>query len=163
MSSPDPSSFDAVVAGPAFCLGIRCDRDAVTAIVFLSQEAGAREGEGELARRAADELRAYFADPAFRFALPLRAAGTPFRQRVWRAIAAISPGETRRYGDLARALGSAPRAVGQACGDNPLPVVVPCHRVVAAAGIGGFAHARQGDALAAKRWLLDHERRLARG
>ena len=71
---------------------------------------------------------------------------------------AIPRGRTRTYGDIAAELGGEARAVGQACGDNCLPVVIPCHRVVAADGIGGFAHATSGYLLEAKRWLLMHER-----
>jgi methylated-DNA-[protein]-cysteine S-methyltransferase len=70
---------------------------------------------------------------------------------------AIPRGRTRTYGELARELGGEARAVGQACGDNRLPIVIPCHRVVAADGIGGFAHATDGYPIEAKRWLLLHE------
>lgn len=116
----------------------------------------------DLAHEAARQLNAYLSDPDFTFDLPLMRRGTNFQQRVWQAIGAIQRGATRRYGELARDLGSAPRAVGQACAANPLPIVVPCHRVVAAAGglnsgLGGFAHARDGFLLDVKRWLLRHE------
>ena len=86
------------------------------------------------------------------------ADGTPFRQRVWQAIHAIPSGRTLTYGELARKLNSAPRAVGGACGDNRIPLVIPCHRVVASGGIGGFMHASGGDPIAIKQWLLRHER-----
>jgi methylated-DNA-[protein]-cysteine S-methyltransferase len=76
---------------------------------------------------------------------------------VWNAIAAIPPGRTRTYTDLARTLKTAPRPVGGACGANRLPLVIPCHRVVAARGIGGFMNARSGSPLEVKRWLLRHE------
>jgi methylated-DNA-[protein]-cysteine S-methyltransferase len=150
--------YAAIVPAPGFCLGLRLSGDeaAVTEIHFL--EACAEQlPTAPLAREAARQLQAYLADAAFAFTLPLQVAGTPFRQQVWQQIAAIPCGQTRTYGQLAAALGSAPRAVGGACGDNPLPVVVPCHRVVAAAGIGGFAHHRDGFLLGVKRWLLTHE------
>jgi methylated-DNA-[protein]-cysteine S-methyltransferase len=83
--------------------------------------------------------------------------GTPFRRAVWREIASIPCGRTRTYGEIADRLHSSPRAVGGACGDNPLPLVVPCHRVVARDGLGGFMHRDGGFALAVKRWLLAHE------
>lgn len=73
------------------------------------------------------------------------------------AIAAIPRGRTATYGELATSLGSAPRAVGQACGANPFPLIVPCHRVTSAAGLGGFANAREGWLLEVKRWLLAFE------
>ena len=103
------------------------------------------------------QLNAYFEGRCFVFDLPLALAGTPFQQRVWAALQAIPPGQTRTYGELARELGSAPRAIGQACRANPCPIVVPCHRVVARQGLGGFAGDTSGRRLAAKRWLLEHE------
>ena len=71
--------------------------------------------------------------------LPLAPAGSAFRQRVWQAMQAIPVGETQSYGALARAIGSAPRAVGGACGANPIPILIPCHRVVAGGGLGGYS------------------------
>lgn len=103
------------------------------------------------------QLDQYFADGTTSFDLSLDLGGTPFQQRVWAAIRAIPPGSTRTYRDLARDLGSAPRAVGQACRANPCPIVLPCHRVVAVDGLGGFAGDRTGRKLAVKRWLLRHE------
>ena len=87
-----------------------------------------------------------------------RCAGTHFQRRVWAEIAAIPLGQTHTYGQLAKSLKNAPRAVGQACGSNPYPIVVPCHRVVATGGgLGGFARERGGFLLDVKRWLLTHE------
>lgn len=150
-------TFNAIVPAPGFALGIRCTDCQVTEIRFLPPQAEV-VGQTALAREAVRQLQAYLADPAFRFDLPLASAGTPFRNRVWQAIAAIPMGRPATYGDLARQLTSAPRAVGQACGANPYPVVVPCHRVVAASGaLGGFAHSRDGLLLGIKRWLLTHE------
>ena len=103
------------------------------------------------------KLNQYFADATTSFDLSLDLGGTPFQQRVWAAIRAIPPGSTRTYRDLARDLGTAPRAVGQACRANPCPIVVPCHRVVAVNGLGGFAGDLTGRKLTVKRWLLRHE------
>jgi methylated-DNA-[protein]-cysteine S-methyltransferase len=97
-------------------------------------------------------------DPAFEFGLPLAPAGTHFQRRVWARIAAIPSGQTLSYGEVAAAIGSGPRAVGNACGANPYPIVVPCHRVVAANhGLGGFARNSGGFLLDIKKWLLRHE------
>jgi methylated-DNA-[protein]-cysteine S-methyltransferase len=83
---------------------------------------------------------------------------TDFQRKVWKGIAAIRPGKTRTYGELAERIKSSPRAVGNACGANPYPLVVPCHRVVATNhGLGGFARQRGGFLLDVKRWLLAHE------
>lgn len=110
------------------------------------------------------ELREYFAGTRRDFSLPLRAEGTPFQREVWEALRRIPCGETRSYAELARELGrpGAARAVGQANGRNPLPIVVPCHRVLAAdGGIGGYMGAwGTGSGIATKRWLLGHEKMM---
>lgn len=103
------------------------------------------------------ELARYLANPAHGWQLPLAVRGTFFQQRVWAQIRAIASGKTCNYGDIAAALGSAPRAVGQACGANPFPLATPCHRVCARNGSGGFAHARDGWLMETKHWLLAHE------
>lgn len=158
LSARDLVAFDAVVAAPGFALGVRCDDAQVSSIEFLPPQA-AMAPRTSIAADAAQQLHAYLDDPDFCFDLPLRPAGTAFQQRVWQAISAIPRGEVRTYGELARPLRSAPRAVGQACGANPYPLVVPCHRVVAAGALGGFAHNRGGWLTDVKRWLLAHEGR----
>lgn len=150
-------AFQAVVAAPAFALGIRCDADEITAIEFLEARPEVPP-ETALAAEAVHQLAAYLADPAFRFGLPLKPAGTVFQRRVWGEISGIPLGRTNTYGELAKRLKNAPRAVGQACGANPYPLVVPCHRVVAAGGgLGGFNRQGGGFLLDVKRWLLRHE------
>lgn len=150
--------YQAIVAAPGFCLGVRCDDRLITGIDFL-EPCDALAPRSPPAAAAARQLSAWLADPSFVFSLPLAPAGTLFQQRVWAGIAAIPRGTTRSYGELAKALASSPRAVGNACGANPYPVVVPCHRVVAAGGgLGGFARRRGGFLLEVKRWLLAHER-----
>ena len=110
-----------------------------------------------LAERAARQLERYRADSGATFDLPLLIEGSPFQRALWEAMCSIPHGQTRTYGELAQQLGAEARAIGQACGDNRLPIVIPCHRVVAANGIGGFAHATGGFLIEAKRWLLRHE------
>ncbi len=107
--------------------------------------------ETPLLRRARDQLHAYFDGELTSFDLPLAPAGTPYRQRVWQALCAIPYGATRSYLDIAHAAGGSPRSVGQANGNNPIPIVIPCHRVVATTHLGGYSG---GDGLATKRWLL---------
>ncbi|MDX9993965.1 MAG: methylated-DNA--[protein]-cysteine S-methyltransferase [Rhodocyclaceae bacterium] len=149
--------FAAVLPTPTFALGIRCTSDEITEIVYLEPCAEIKP-QSLLAKEAVRQLRAYLKDPACGFSLPLAPAGTAFQRRVWDGIAAIGPGATRTYGELAAAMHSGPRAVGNACGANPYPLVVPCHRVVAAnQGLGGFARQRGGFLLDVKRWLLAHE------
>jgi methylated-DNA-[protein]-cysteine S-methyltransferase len=149
--------FQAKLMTPFALLGIRTDDEELAEIVFLSKDGDVLSPQNRIAEQACTQIGRYVGDPEFRFKLPLARRGTPFQRRVWGKIAAIEPGCTRSYGELARELGSAPRAVGQACGANPLPLVVPCHRVLAAGGIGGFAHHQGGFHLSVKRWLLGHE------
>lgn len=157
-ASPNAADYDAIIAAPGFALGILCDgTDWVAAIEYLEPRAE-RAPRTPLAAEAARQLRAYLSDPAFAFGLPLKPCGTSFQRRVWEQIEAIPCGITRTYGELAAALKNAPRAVGQACGANPFPIVVPCHRVVATGGgLGGFNRQRGGFLLEVKRWLLAHE------
>ena len=153
------TDYQAVIAAAGFCLGVRCDENEIHRIDFLPPTAEVAP-RNALAAEAARQIGAYLADAEFAFSLPLRPSGTPFQRRVWQQIAAIPTHQTRSYGEIARALHNAPRAVGQACGANPFPVVVPCHRVLAAAGgLGGFARHRAGFLLDVKRWLLAHEGR----
>jgi methylated-DNA-[protein]-cysteine S-methyltransferase len=155
----DPG-FDAVIGFPAMRVAVRTHGATVSAIVYLPPEAAVMAPRNRLAERAARQIERYRIDPDAAFDLPLERCGTPFQRAVWHALERIPRGQTRSYGALARSLGTAARAVGQACGENRFPVVIPCHRVVAASGIGGFAHARGGYLLEAKRWLLVHERAL---
>jgi methylated-DNA-[protein]-cysteine S-methyltransferase len=148
----------AKVRTPFAVLGIRTSDGRVTAIEFLETATRAQAPADALAERAAREIERYLADPEFRFTLPLAPADTPFRQRVRAALSAIPVGESRTFGELARMLHTAPRAVGGACGANSIAVVIPCHRVVGSQGsLGGFMHATDERPLAIKRWLLTHE------
>jgi methylated-DNA-[protein]-cysteine S-methyltransferase len=112
---------------------------------------------------AGRQLAAYFADGRFRFDLPLEPAGTGFQRAVWDFMLAIPAGRTRSYGEAAAAVGTGtvdakkvdPRAVGSACGANPIPVIIPCHRILAAGGDAGGYSGKGG--LETKRWLLRHE------
>lgn len=162
-ATDDASGFAAVVALPVagLHLGVRVTGDALSEFEFLlpgtasyRKEVAAKSG---VARAFVEQLRCYVADPEFRFDLPLAPRGSPFQQRVWAELAAIPAGEARRYGDIARRLGTAPRAVGGACRSNPLPIVVPCHRVVAADGLGGYSGETAGALHRLKPWLLAHE------
>ena len=153
------ADFDAVASLPCAAVGIRVRAAAIAEIVFLPLDTPGRPPSSSLATRACGQIQAYAADPARPIDLPLAIEGSEFQHRVWAAIARIPAGATRTYGELAEELGSTARAVGQACGDNRLPLAIPCHRVVAARGIGGFAHRTDHVMLDVKRWLLAHESR----
>ena len=150
--------FQAKFDTPFALVGVRTEGTALAEIVYLPRSAGTLAPANALAELACAQIEKYAVDPGYRFKLPLKPVGTAFQRRVWEQISAIPLGETRTYGDLARMLGSAPRAVGQACGTNYFPLVIPCHRVVAARGLGGFAHTRSGYLLEVKRALLAHEK-----
>jgi len=107
-----------------------------------------------LLREASDQLGAYFRAERTQFDLPLRPGGSPFQRDVCKAMSAIPFGETRTYGELAEDLGAFAQAIGQACGNNPIPIIIPCHRVLGANGLGGFSG---GDGLETKMQLLRHE------
>ena len=156
------------IESPVGPLTVSAEGGLVTAVDFGAARAGpqgrARENCGDpqpdadVLAEAARQLAEYFAGERREFALPLAPSGTPFRLRVWAAMQAIPYGQTRSYGDLARALDSAPRAIGGACGANPIPLVIPCHRVVGAGGaLGGFSGGAGCDT---KRQLLALERAL---
>jgi methylated-DNA-[protein]-cysteine S-methyltransferase len=149
--------YQAILKAPFGMLGIRCTDAAVTNIEFLGQVVAQLAPSHILAREVCDQLSAYFVDADFYFELPLQLGGTIHQNKVWQAMLAIPRGQVKSYGELAAQIGSAPRAVGQACGNNPIPLIVPCHRVVGRSGLGGFMHHDEGDALAIKRWLLAHE------
>jgi methylated-DNA-[protein]-cysteine S-methyltransferase len=151
--------FSAVVPAPFGAIGIRTEPGLVRELVYLPSHYAEKPPMDKLADRVAKQIEKYFLQPDFRFDLPLAPVGTVFQQRVWKAISAIPRGDVLTYGEVARIIQSAPRAVGQACGANWFPLVVPCHRVTATGGLGGFAnHAdATGFHLGVKRWLLAHE------
>jgi methylated-DNA-[protein]-cysteine S-methyltransferase len=149
--------FDVIIPFPKMNVGVATREDRVAEIRYLPPQTSLVDPRNRLAERAARQLERYREDPTVRFDLPLAIEGTAFQRRLWEALCAIPRGTTLTYGKLAQRLGAQARAVGQACGDNRLPIVIPCHRVVAANGIGGFAHATHGYLIEAKRWLLAHE------
>lgn len=151
-------SYSAKLRTPFAVLGMQSDGDAITRVVYLPLGERAQAPIDGVSERATREVERYLADPQFRFTVPLATGGTPFQQRVWKALSAIPLGESRTYGEVARTIRSAPRAIGQACGANRIALIIPCHRVVGAMGsLGGFMNAQAGDPIAIKRWLLTHE------
>ena len=127
------------------------------AIVALDWGWGsAGQAESPLLQRACEQLHAYFDGELTAFDLPLAPSGTPYRRRVWQALCEIPYGETRSYAAIAAAAGGSARSVGQANGCNPIPIIIPCHRVVATSHLGGYSG---GEGLATKRYLLSLEAR----
>ena len=153
-------AFQACLRAPFATLGITTTDTHVTGIRFLAPSAPAvMPRRNSLAFLACVQIQSYLDNGRFEFDLPLKLSGTRHQLEVWEAMQRIPAGKTRSYGELATELGSSARAVGGACGANPIPLVIPCHRVIAAGGdIGGFMGARaEGFERTIKRWLLEHE------
>ncbi len=157
MMSTDSRHFDAVLPAPFGAVGIRTSAGTVSEIAYLPKSARTVLPKNALSDRAARQIERYLADAEYRFDLPLAVGGTAYQRRVWDVLNAIPVGDLLTYGSVARLLRSSPRAVGQACGANRLPIVIPCHRVVSVNGIGGFAHHTDGYLITTKKWLLAHE------
>lgn len=151
--------FSAIVPAPFGAVGIRIEAGRLRELVYLPAHFSPRDPADALSAETARQLERYFGEPDFRFDLPLTVVGTAFQQKVWGVIAAIPRGEVLTYGQVARRIGTAPRAVGQACGANWFPLVIPCHRVTATGGLGGFSNHDDaaGFHVGVKRWLLAHE------
>lgn len=150
--------YQASIKTPFAHLGLRISDKQLTAIDFIdaSEEI---EPVDAFSSTVCECIRHFLDDPLTHDcrAIPRRVSGTPFQKRVWAALNAIPAGKVVTYGDIAQELGTSARAVGNACRQNPLPVVVPCHRVVSSAGRGGYAGSTGGDMIRFKTWLLDHE------
>jgi methylated-DNA-[protein]-cysteine S-methyltransferase len=156
-ASPVLESFHAKLDTPFAVLGIRTLGERVTDIEYLPRGIAPLAPLNALAARACREIERYLDDAEYVPRIPFDYCGTPFQCRVWRAISAIPVGRTLAYKDIAKSLRTAPRPVGGACGRNRLPIVIPCHRVLASGGLGGFMGGEAEPALAIKRWLLRHE------
>jgi methylated-DNA-[protein]-cysteine S-methyltransferase len=143
--------YSAIVEAPFGALGVVCDENAVTALDFILDETPESvSSPSALGTAAAKQLAAYLKNPAHPFDLPVAPCGSPYSLRVW---------DAQTYGALAKHLASGPRAVGNACRRNPIPILIPCHRVVKTSGQGGFMGASQGRCTEVKAWLLAHESR----
>lgn len=155
---PGAPVFAAKLRTPFAVLGIRVSGSALIGVAYLPLSERAMAPANPLAERTCRQIERFLVDPLFRFTLPLAPVGTAFRRRVWDALPAIPVGESRTYGEIARQLGSAPRAIGGACCANPIALIIPCHRVVGRHGaLGGFMGVTEGNPIDIKRWLLTHE------
>jgi methylated-DNA-[protein]-cysteine S-methyltransferase len=150
-------NFQAVVNLPFGAVGICMRHGKLAGVEYLDSADGIYREEAPGLSLVLQKIERYIEDARSDLALDLELDGTPFQRRVWQALRAIPSGRTLTYGELAQRIGSGARAVGNACRANPCPLVVPCHRVVAAKGLGGFAGERSGRKLEIKRWLLHHE------
>jgi methylated-DNA-[protein]-cysteine S-methyltransferase len=151
--------YDAVIDLPFGRVAIRTVDGGLARLSPVSTATALKAPTTGLAQRVCDELTAYLRDPCHQFKLPLAVRGTPFQQKVWRSLTSVEPGAPVTYGAIASRLKTSPRAVGGACRRNPVPIIVPCHRVVSVTGDGGYMGQTDGAAIRLKRWLLQHEAR----
>ena len=149
--------YDCVLESPLGRLGVRYRDNRVTRLDYVEQSVPLKAAASAFGRQVTTQLERFFAHPEHRFTLPLDMQGTAFQCRVWKALTRIPAGETLTYGELADRLGSGARAVGNACRRNPVSIIVPCHRVVGATGIGGYSGSTGGREIDRKHWLLGHE------
>ena len=159
MTPYDKQVFDACLKAPFATLGIVADDKHLLGIHFLPARVAAKAPRtNTIAHLACVQLMAYLDNPNVIFDLPLKLSGSKHQVDVWQGMREIPAGKTMTYGELAELIGSSPRAVGTACGQNPIPVIVPCHRIVAAnGGLGGFMGGKLENPLLIKQWLLKHE------
>ena len=150
--------YQAKILSPFAFLGVCTEEDWLTEIDYLPLNASLMTPSTPLAKEVCAQLQAYLSNPGYAFDLSIHISGTVHQQRVWEQIQDIPSGQTCSYAEIAAKIHSAPRAVGRACGANKIPIVIPCHRIIAKnGGLGGFMNASQGEPLEIKRWLLQHE------
>lgn len=164
IQSVDPlANFDAVISFAItgfektnLSLAITTTDRGLAGIDYV-HDLSAQSPTDKLAKEVVRQLECYFRDPQWFFDLPLDLAGTPFQRRLWQALSKIPVGTTDTYGQLASRLSSGAQAVGQACRRNPVPIVVPCHRIVSLQGMGGYAGEVDGEKMRIKKALLAQE------
>lgn len=149
--------YTAIIDSPCGMLGILDNGEVLQAINFLYNTQPLRRPSSLLAEEVINQLESFFSDSTFEFNLPLTKAITPFQSKARQALLSIPVGKTMSYGNVAKTIASSARAIAGACRRNPVPIIVPCHRVVAVDGLGGFAGALDGKPLENKKWLLKHE------
>ena len=157
MGSHTTELFSAIVPAPFGAIGVRIEGDVLKELSYLPRQYKAKPAADKLSKKVAMQVAAYLKNPDYVFDLDLPEVGTEHQRKVWSVINAIPRGKVLTYGEVARKIRSAPRAVGQACGANWYPLIIPCHRVTATGGIGGFARHDGGFHQSVKRWLLQHE------
>lgn len=150
----------AVIATPIGAIRVEGD-DAVVMALRIDAEGGVTPGSAEAVRIAAEQIAQWFAGERQAFTVPLAPAATARGEALRQGLIATGYGETLSYGALAQRLGSSARAIGQLCARNPLPLLVPCHRVLGSGGVLG--HYSAGEGPRTKSWLLEHERRFTKG
>ena len=161
MPSRESQRYDAVINTPlpgrSNRLAILIQDNKLQEVLFVSHSTKLKQPKNAFVKSVVEQLEAYFSESDFKFTLPLVLEGTNYQKSVWNRLRKCPKGKVWTYGELARQIHSAPRAVGNACRRNPVPIVIPCHRVVSANGMGGYEGQTSGTYLSIKQWLLQHE------
>lgn len=145
--------YTAIIQTPIGKLGISTVDHLLIRLDFLTDDKALIDPNEEAVNNIANQLNQYFQCPLFQFNIPYHLRGTLFQQRVWKTLSKLPIQKTVNYGTLAKKLNTGARAIGNACRANPLPILIPCHRVVAQGNLGGY----KGKEIAIKKWLLNHE------
>ncbi len=149
--------FDGVMSAPFGCIGVSVTNQVISRIEFLAPDYPVMDPTNALAKAALKQIRRYLNDANSIISLPIDNQGSVFQRKVWKSLSRIACGQTITYGELAVQIKTSARAIGGACRVNPVPLLVPCHRVVSASGLGGFAGGSSGMRTETKKWLLKHE------
>jgi methylated-DNA-[protein]-cysteine S-methyltransferase len=149
--------YTAIISAPFGSVGIQIEDDFLIGLHLLPEPVAEKHPKQAFAQDVVNQIKQYLANPKAALNIHYAVRGTPYQRRVWKAIAAIPSGETLTYGELADKVGSGARAVANVCGANQVPLLIPCHRIVAKGGLGGFMQGK-ADGLLVKQWLLDHEK-----
>ncbi len=149
--------FDAIIETPFSRLGLQFQEGLLCTVEYLKLDVELKASNHPDALNVIEQIERYSKNAQYCFDIKLSTKGTVFQQKVWQEMCSIPAGEVKTYGEVAAILSSSPRAVGNACRANPVPLIIPCHRIVSAAGIGGFAGATTGYFTDIKRQLLCHE------
>lgn len=152
-----PKCYQAIIKAPFSHIGIQIADEKLIGLTFLFN-VKTKSSQDSFLKIIIAQLQQYFHDPYFKFDLPLALNGTPYQRKVWQALQKIPVGKTQSYGELAQQINSGARAIGNACRRNPLPIIIPCHRIIRSnKTLGGFSGARVGQWPRIKQWLLQHE------
>ncbi len=153
------NKFDYILPSPLGLLGLDLTEKGVRRLNYLDPGMDPQLPEKGLALSVYQQLNEYFEQTRADFDLPIDIIGTEFQNKVWEQVSSIPYGESRTYGEIAKTILSGPRAVGNACRSNPVPIIIPCHRVVKKNQLGGYCGSLEGRQVQHKDWLLKHESR----
>lgn len=149
--------YDASVKTPFAHFALLLENDQLVKIDFISQTIKPIAAKSASAKNMVQQIQQYFSGNSQTFKIELNMQGTVFQKSVWRELLKVRYGKVKTYGEVAARLKTSPRAVGNACRQNPVPLIVPCHRIVAASGIGGYSGTTSGPVHSIKFELLAHE------